>query len=730
MNFKRGRILVYIGMIFALAVMALPTASLAAPASQGNTRHFPETNQDVSGRFLQVWQGGRSDADAIYINGYPISDVHDEISLTDGKIYKMQWFERARFEQHPENQQPYDVLLGLLGVFAAEGRKDQPFQGIANPNNGTQWFPETKHTVGDTSDGGKAIAQFWTQKGGIQQFGFPLSQPFQEVTKETDPKYAGKSFLVQYFERQRFEYHPENAGTPFVVLLGRLGAEQQNQVPVMETAMGGDRSNPVGTLNVGRGQDPGTLMPYNDNTLIGTNLLSAVFNSMVYRDPDNKLIPDLAYYVPTLDNGGAYYVGTGGDKHLVIKYKLKRGIKWADGQEETSNDWIYTYKLVLNPDFPAASRQGFEKWSSVDNPDKYTVIVNFLSANEAAALIKRDAATYGFMQYYVDNNLPVVDPVYNELWGAVLPEHTLTSMNAADIVGSDYSRTPFGTGPYKVTKFDTGQAIDMTVNTNYNVTPTKPAIQNIHSPLYTDNKQLPVGIDTGTIDLTTSESITPDQLPDLQAVVNKGHGKLLNQAGYGYEHLDFNTQKAPFNDVRVRQAVRYALDMDSINKAVFGGGLTILTSWLPPGNFASAQNPDNVKNFPDLISQIPQYKYDVNMANTLLDQAGWVKGSDGVRTKGGQRLTLDWLTTTKSYRKLVSQAAQQYMNAVGFDDTPDVKPAGQVFAPPPDGPLYSGSYGDFGLVEFAWAFTTDQPGGDSLFELVADPGRGEPELGR
>jgi hypothetical protein len=149
MSSKFGRILMYVGMIFALAVVALPKNSAAAPLGQGGTRHFKETNQDVSGRFLEVWQGGRSDADAIYINGYPISDKHDEVSLTDGKIYKTQWFERARFEEHPENKAPYDVLLGLLGVFAAEGRKDTPFKALDNPGGPNALdIVSQRHTIG------------------------------------------------------------------------------------------------------------------------------------------------------------------------------------------------------------------------------------------------------------------------------------------------------------------------------------------------------------------------------------------------------------------------------------------------------------------------------------------------------------------------------------------------------------------------------------------------------
>jgi hypothetical protein len=62
---------------------------------------------------------------------------------------------------------------------------------------------------------------FWERSGGVSQFGYPISQPFLELSKDD-----GKTYLVQYFQRARLEYHPENMGTRFEVLLGRLGAEQ------------------------------------------------------------------------------------------------------------------------------------------------------------------------------------------------------------------------------------------------------------------------------------------------------------------------------------------------------------------------------------------------------------------------------------------------------------------------------------------------------------------------
>ena len=75
--------------------------------------------------------------------------------------------------------------------------------------------------MGDNSSGGRAIAAFWSQWGDVRQFGLPLAQPFMERNKAD-----GRTYLVQYFERQRFEYHPEYKGTRYEIILGRMGAEQ------------------------------------------------------------------------------------------------------------------------------------------------------------------------------------------------------------------------------------------------------------------------------------------------------------------------------------------------------------------------------------------------------------------------------------------------------------------------------------------------------------------------
>jgi WD40 repeat protein len=214
-----------------LSPNSLERLSGVTPPPGGASYSFPQTGFAVSGRFWEMWQGGRSFDDSLYINGFPITSLRPEISTTDGKSYQTQWFERARYEQHPENQAPHDVLLGLLGTNAAKGRQGEAaFKPVGNPGGDLAWFRETQHTLGDTSEGGRAIAAYWNRLGGLPQFGFPLSQPFMERNAGD-----GKTYLVQYFERQRFEYHPEHKGSRYEVLLGRLGAEQLGNITLVHT---------------------------------------------------------------------------------------------------------------------------------------------------------------------------------------------------------------------------------------------------------------------------------------------------------------------------------------------------------------------------------------------------------------------------------------------------------------------------------------------------------------
>jgi len=196
-------------MVFLLISMP-ETSPLGSVQAQGTSesRYFPETRQSVKGWFWKYWQehGGLAQ------QGYPISGEIQERSDIDGKVYLVQYFERAVFELHTENQPPYNVLLSLVGVsrYKEKYPAGAPNQK-ANSDAGTALFPQTGKKVGG------AFLAYWKAAGSVAQQGYPISDEFQEKS-DLD----GKTYTVQYFERAVFEFHPENK-PPYNVLLSQLG---------------------------------------------------------------------------------------------------------------------------------------------------------------------------------------------------------------------------------------------------------------------------------------------------------------------------------------------------------------------------------------------------------------------------------------------------------------------------------------------------------------------------
>ncbi len=177
----------------------LPASNTAAAL------YFQPTGHTLAGGFRHYWEshGGLAQF------GYPLSEPFQEVSATDGKLYTVQYFERNRFEWHPENSgSDYEVLLGLLGQ---ENLAGQVFPVQTAGSEGV-WFKETGQNLSGS------FRAYWQNHGGLAQFGYPLSPVIEE-----------NGYKVQYFERNRFELHPENAGSDYEVLLGLLGTRLARQ---------------------------------------------------------------------------------------------------------------------------------------------------------------------------------------------------------------------------------------------------------------------------------------------------------------------------------------------------------------------------------------------------------------------------------------------------------------------------------------------------------------------
>ncbi len=194
----QGSVALQIGIQPALVERAGP-----APAGgPGRCRYFSETDQVLCDGFLDFWMryGG------LTVFGFPLSaELHE-----DGQL--VQYFERAKFEYQPDSIGTEWAVVGEhVGRAVTSHRTGEaPFLPVDNAGSDShcRYYPESRHRL----CGG--FRNYWDANGGLWLFGFPISEEFEEG-----------GYLVQYFERARFELHPENAGTPYYVLLGHLGRE-------------------------------------------------------------------------------------------------------------------------------------------------------------------------------------------------------------------------------------------------------------------------------------------------------------------------------------------------------------------------------------------------------------------------------------------------------------------------------------------------------------------------
>jgi hypothetical protein len=180
---------------------------------------FPATGKQVCDPFLAYWR----DHGGLAQQGYPLSDAFLETNPTDGKQYLTQYFERARFEHHPENQPPYDVLLGLLGGEQYGARTSPPHpRHSRGTRSTTRPIPRSAPpSPRPARPSAPSSWPYWRANGGLAQQGLPLTGVIHEANP-TD----GKTYPTQHFERARFEFHEEIPDPRYRVLLGLLGREQ------------------------------------------------------------------------------------------------------------------------------------------------------------------------------------------------------------------------------------------------------------------------------------------------------------------------------------------------------------------------------------------------------------------------------------------------------------------------------------------------------------------------
>jgi peptide/nickel transport system substrate-binding protein len=380
-----------------------------------------------------------------------------------------------------------------------------------------------------------------------------------------------------------------------------------------------------GTAIVAIWQFPATLAAHYANQTVTTIVDNGVLEGLAATATDGQYYPTLAMEIPTLANGGAK-VSTDGKK-LDVTWKLKSGVKWSDGEPLTSADIKYTWEIWMK-DPKVNNRTGFSEIESIDLPDDATAIVHYKSVYAAYPL--------------------------NFFW--LMPKHLLEK--EADISKTDYVRRPLGTGPFKVTEFKTDESITLEKNPNYRDAG-KPYLDKVIFKSVPSSQvglaQLKAGEVHAMWNLTEAQTPDVEKESTLALLVVQGPTveRIELNTAENKEYTDPNSTHPVLGDIAMRKALLYATPKQQIiDKLLFGKA--------KPGSSPVSQGWAAYKE--------PQEGYDPKKANDVLDAAGWTKGSDGIRTKGGVRASLTYATTTgDQLRERVQQVLVEEWKAIGVE---------------------------------------------------------------
>ena len=319
---------------FAVIIAALFSAAGVPDARAQDLMCFEETRQCIGGRFRQFWEqnGG------LQVFGFPVTPERRELNRDTGQMYLTQWFERNRFELHPENAAPYDVLLGRLGDdrLLQTGRDWRQEGREPGPQDGCLWFEQTGHNVCNQG-GALGFRRYWETRGlqdpaldayqrSLALFGLPLTAP------RTETNSSGDTVLTQWFERARFEWHP---GKPdeFKVLLGLLGNEARTGTNTQSS-----NAEWLVTLNgmvyfaADDGKN-GRELWRSDGTPQGTNLVKDLVPGPGSGSPLSPTVVDgvLFFNAATVDGqGGELWRSDGTESGTVVVRDIRPGPEGSD----------------------------------------------------------------------------------------------------------------------------------------------------------------------------------------------------------------------------------------------------------------------------------------------------------------------------------------------------------------------------------------------------------------
>lgn len=339
--------------------------------------------------------------------------------------------------------------------------------------------------------------------------------------------------------------------------------------------------------------------------------LYALFDPLIEVTPDVQLAPALAVNWEALDD-------------TTYRYKLREGVTFHSGNPFNAEAVKGSIERFLEPGVPARDYNLLNMIDTVEVEDPYTVIFH----------LKRPFPAF---PYHTGEFLSLI----------------VDAKHANEIGAAEYTLRPSGTGPFMLEKWEKNNQITLVRNPNYWQEGT-PYLDRVVYKVIPDESTRIVALEAGEVDIVLGVAPTEverlRQNPDIH-IVERTTSRTV--------YLGFAYDEEPFNDIRFRQALAQAVNVDSIVEFVQEGTVEKATTYYPSFIFGSAEG--QIKT---------TYGYDAEKAKTLLEEAGWVDGDgDGIREKDGKRLelTMTFPSAVLPAMRQTAEVIQQDLRDVGID---------------------------------------------------------------
>jgi peptide/nickel transport system substrate-binding protein len=402
------------------------------------------------------------------------------------------------------------------------------------------------------------------------------------------------------------------------------------------------------------------------------NDASRVVNEpLVSFNRDGEFMPVLAEAVPSIENGGLSPAGT------AVTWRLKKGVSWHDGKPFTADDVIFTWEYAADPATGAVTSGSYQNIKHIDRVDEHTVKVVFTEPT------------------------PFWYDAFCGVRGQILPKHLVGEYKGQNSRNSPYNLKPVGTGPYKMVEFKPGDVALYELNPNYHV-PNRPFFDVVELKGGGDAASAARAvIQTGEFDFAWNLQVEKDVLERIERQGTRGKVVIFPQANV--EHIQLNrtdpwtevdgersSLKVPhpfLTELLVRQAYNAAVDRRIIAEQLYG---------------AAGQPTSNFINSPKRF-QSPNTRWEFNLekAAQWLDQAGWKRGSDGIRVKDGRRMKIVYQTAVNPVRQKTQAIVKKAFEHIGIEVELKGVNAGVYFSSDPANPdTYAHFYADIQMYSF------------------------------